>query len=246
MLSETSSPEVKMNDGLRFLDGPSPCVYLPDRQASLEFEFVAGIRPEEYEQRMNLGWRKFGRILFHPVCRGCSECRVIRVPVDEFRPDRSQRRALKRNADLIVKIGRPIVDRERLDLWNRYHFAQRQSKGWPFEPVSAGHYDFTYVQNPTPSLEVAAFEDQDLVAVALLDVTPSAISGIYHYHDPHRADRGLGKFIMLRCFDVARSLGKTYFYLGYYVSGCAAMAYKATFKPHEILGPEGSWRRDSA
>ena len=246
MLSETSSPDQEANARLRFLDGPSACVYLPDRPATLEYEFVCGITAEEYEERMNRGWRKFGRLLFHPICSGCCECRIIRVPVDQFRPDRSQRRALRRNEDLTVKVDRPIVDQERLALWDRYHFARRQSKGWPFEPVSAEHYDFTYVQNPTPSLEVAAFDGKDLVAAALLDVTPNAISGIYHYHDPSRMDRSLGKFIMLRCFDVAKALGKRYFYLGYYVSGCAAMAYKASFLPCEILGSDGAWHRENA
>jgi len=216
-------------------------MYLPDRMATLEYELVAGISPEEYERRMEIGWRKFGRILFQPVCDGCQECRPIRVPVDHFVPDRSQRRALKRNEDLVVRISRPTVDRERLDLWNRYHSAQGERKGWPFEPASAGHYSFTYLKNPVPSLEVAAFDGDELVAVALVDVTPNAVSGIYHYHDPQRSDRSLGKFVMLRCIDLARELGKCFFYLGFYVAGCASMSYKSGFKPCEILTPQGHW-----
>ena len=230
-----------MKARLQFIDGPSPCMYLPDRDAKLEYELVAGISAEEYERRMESGWRKFGRILFHPVCDGCSECRPIRVPVDRFVPDRSQRRALKRNEDLEVRIARPTVDRERLALWNRYHAAQSERKGWPFEPASAWHYSFTYVKNPIPSLELAAFDKDELVAIALLDVTPNALSGIYHYHDPSRADRSLGKVAMLRSIELARELGKRYFYFGYYVAGCPSMSYKAGFRPCEILGAGGNW-----
>ncbi len=216
-------------------------MYLPDRLATLEYELVAGISPEEYERRMESGWRKFGRILFQPVCDGCSECRPIRVPVDRFVPDRSQRRALKRNEDLVVRIGRPSVDRERLGLWNRYHAAQSERKGWPFESASAWHYSFTYLENPVPSLEVAAFDGDELVAVALVDVTPNAVSGIYHYHDPQRADRSLGKFVMLSCINLTHELGKRYFYLGYYVAGCASMSYKSGFGPCEVLTSQGEW-----
>src|SRR3712207_3801905 len=63
-----------------FTTGPEECMYLPDRQARLEYEFVARLSPEEYERRMNEGWRKFGHLLFHPVCGACRECRPIRVP----------------------------------------------------------------------------------------------------------------------------------------------------------------------
>ena len=229
-----------MKSPLRFIDGPNQCMYLPDRDATLEYELFSRLTPEDYERRMEQGWRKFGRVLFHPVCDGCVECRPIRVPVDQFVPDRSQRRALKRNSDLAVRTTRPTVDRERLDLWNRYHAAQSRRKGWPFEPASAWHYSFTYVKNPIPSLELAAYDGNELVAVALVDITPNAVSGIYHYHDPARADRSLGKFVMLKCLELAQELGKPYFYLGYFVAGCQSMSYKAGFRPYELL-QNGRW-----
>ena len=36
--------------------------------------------------------------------------------------------------------------------------------------------------------------------------------------------------------------GCLYYYLGYWVAGCGAMEYKATFRPCELLGTDGLWR----
>ena len=64
------------------------------------------------------GWRRFGRAFFHPVCKGCHECRSVRVPVLTFKPDRSQRRALKTNTDVELVIGQPAVTEEKLRLYD--------------------------------------------------------------------------------------------------------------------------------
>jgi arginine-tRNA-protein transferase len=227
---------------LRTTEGPEQCQYLPDRLSTLDVQLVGRISPAEYEARMNEGWRKFGRILFRPRCAGCTECRPMRLPVELFRPDRSQRRAIQRNADLNVRIERPAMDSSRLELWNRYHAWQSERKGWPESSADPWHYSFTYVKNPIPSLEVAAYEGDRLLGVALLDVTPNSLSGIYHYYDPECTDRSLGKFLMLRSIQAAKELGKKYFYLGYYVAGCGSMEYKAGFRPCEILSIEGKWQ----
>ena len=50
---------------------PHTCAYLPDRDSMLEYSYLASITPAEYEALMNRGYRKFGRMLFRPVCAGC-------------------------------------------------------------------------------------------------------------------------------------------------------------------------------
>src|SRR5262245_10393402 len=114
-----------------FVAPPSPCAYLPGERASMEYARVDSIRPEDYLERMKAGWRHFGHILFRPRCRACSACRSLRVLVGEFRPDRSQRRAWKANADLRVVVGSPRVDPARLELYDRYHAYQAEARDWP-------------------------------------------------------------------------------------------------------------------
>src|SRR5262249_18967235 len=96
--------------------GPrSRCGYLPDRLWSLEYELFAALAPAEYEQRMHEGWRRFGAALFRPRCPACTACRPLRVLVDRFRPDRSQRRVRKANEGVVEgRVGRPAVTRGKL------------------------------------------------------------------------------------------------------------------------------------
>src|SRR5262249_39124132 len=94
----------------RYVALPSPCGYLPSEWWSLEYEFVPRISSAEYMERLLGGWRRFGNMLFRPRCRQCTQCRSLRVLVDRFRPDRSQRRARKANEGLVsLQIGKPSV-----------------------------------------------------------------------------------------------------------------------------------------
>ncbi|GAB4470036.1 MAG: arginyltransferase [Armatimonadaceae bacterium] len=228
----------------RFDVTEDPCFYLPDRVSHLNYEVVLDLSPAEYEERMNRGYRKFGMLVFRPDCPGCQECRPIRILADLFAPNRSQRRALKRNADLQVRYAEPTVDRARLDLYNRYHFWQEHRKNWPPTEKDEEDYRFSFLQNPLPSVEVSVWEGTVLRAVALTELTPNTVSGIYHYHDPDCTDRSLGKFVMLHTIALAQRLGKRYAYFGYYVADCGSLRYKREFRPCEILGTDGIWREE--
>src|SRR5215471_1989880 len=89
---------------------PSQCGYLPDQQWSLEYQYVGAVQPHEYMKRMAAGWRRFGSMVFRPRCLSCNACRSLRVVVDRFRPNRSQKRAWRANvADVQIVIGKPSV-----------------------------------------------------------------------------------------------------------------------------------------
>ena len=47
---------------------------------------------------------------------------------------------------------------------------------------------------------------------------------------------------MCREIALCRELGLEWYYLGLWVEGCAPLAYKAQYNPHERLGP-GGWQR---
>lgn len=229
-----------------FLSEPDRCEYLRDRQATLDYRYTPVLTPQEYEDLMNQGFRKFGALVFRPVCEGCRECRPIRIPVERFQPDRSQRRAWKRNSDLRVELARPTVDDARMALYRRYHDAQSARKGWPRHQRDTSDYTFSYLRNPVPSVEISFWEGDALRAVVLTDVTPNVVSGIYHYYDPNLYDRGIGTFCMLQTIDLARRLGKRWAYFGFYVAGCGSLAYKARFRPCEVMDVDGVWRELAA
>ena len=215
------------------------------------------LEPQEYESLMNRGYRKFGMACFRPVCEKCRECRPIRVLVDRFKPDRSQRRAWRDNQQLQVKLGAPRADELRVALYNRYHLAQALRKGWPLNETDAEEYALTFLTpdedrqpvakmpergvSSRPAVEISVWEGGALRALVLTDVTPNTVSAVYHYYDPDYLNRGLGTFCVLQAIELARRLERPWVYLGYYVAGCVSMAYKARFRPHEIMGEGGVW-----
>lgn len=226
----------------RFVTPARRCPYLPDREARLEYTLVSRLSPEEYELLLDRGYRKFGIALFRPVCDGCRECRPIRIPAEEFRPDRSQRRAWNRNQGLTARWGPPRVDDERLELLARYHAAQTDRKGWPETDRDPDDYAASFTNSPVPTWELALAEEGRLRAVVIAEATPNVLSGVYHYYDPELRQRGLGTYCMLRTIERARQMGRRWAYFGYYVAGCGSLEYKARFRPCEVLGPDGIWR----
>lgn len=225
----------------QFVSEPHACPYLPDRDCRTEYSYIPFLKPGEYEELMEGGYRKFGALVFRPVCSGCTECRSLRIPVAKFQPDRSQRRAWKRNSHRTVRVAPPVVDDVRLELYHRYHAAQTARKGWPETERDPDEYAFSFVESPIPGLEISVWEADRLQAVVLTDVTPNAVSGIYHYYDPELSAEGIGTFCMLQTLELARRLEKEWAYFGYYVSGCPSLAYKARFRPHQIRSETGAW-----
>ncbi len=222
----------------------SRCGYLHDRDWRLEYRIAFELSAEEYAGWMLRGWRHFGRTLFRPRCLGCDACRPIRIDVDRFRPDRSQRRARKANeSELRLEIAEPVAGPEQLALYHRYHAHQEQIRQWPDrQDESAEDYHESFVDNPFPTEEWRYYLGKNLVGLGYVDPLSIGPSAITFLHDPDHRDRSLGTWNVLALIDQARALGQPHVYLGYYVADCPSMAYKARFRPNQILARDGQWR----
>jgi arginine-tRNA-protein transferase len=233
-----------MHSLFTFTTPPSSCGYLPDQTWRLGYEIVGDITPAEYRRRLERGWRRFGFAMFHPKCPECQACQSLRVPVETFRPNRSQRRAWTANEDLTVAIGAPSVTDEKLDLYDRFHAFQTENKGWPEHgPKEEASYRESFVDNPFPTQEWCYFLDGRLVGVGYVDCLPKAMSAIYFFYDPAARRRSLGTYNVLRILTEADRKDVPYLYLGYFVEGCGSLEYKAGFRPNEVMSAEGEWRR---
>ena len=228
---------------------PHACPYLPARAATLRAFSVGQLDPDLYHGFMDAGFRRSGRMVYQPACDGCRRCVPIRVPTDRFRPDKTQRRCARRNADLTVTAGPPVLSDEKLELYRRY-VAQ-----WHAKPT-AGDEDeddgsrasleaFLYT-SPVATTEFA-YRDGDgrLLAVGIADVCRRSFSSVYFYFDPDHRGRSLGTFGACHEIAWAAAAGIPHYYLGYWVSGCRKMEYKTNFRPFELLGLDGRWRPGS-
>lgn len=220
-----------------FIAPPSPCGYLPAEQWSLEYELVAAMTPADYMARMKAGWRRFGHMVFRPRCQACRQCQSLRVVVDRFEPNRSQRRVRKLNqGETRLSIRLPSVTPAKLQLYDRYHAYQTDAKDWPPHlPKEPDDYRQSFVDNPFRTEEWCYYLGARLVGVGYVDALPEGLSAIYFYYDPDDRDRQLGTWNVLSLIEEARRRRLPHLYLGYYVGGCRSLEYKATFRPNEIL-----------
>lgn len=228
----------------QYVAPPSPCGYLPGQIWSLEYEIVASLMPAEYLARLKAGWRRFGHMLFRPRCPFCNACRSLRVVVERFHPNRSQRRTRTANEnDIELRIGEPSVSATKLQLYDRYHAFQAKQKGWPEHPAKdADSYAHSFVENPIPTEEWCYYLEGNLVGVGYVDALPAGLSAIYFFHAPEHRSRGLGVWNILRLIEECQRRRLPHLYLGFYVADCPSLSYKANYAPNQILGPDGQWQ----
>jgi leucyl-tRNA---protein transferase len=221
------------------LGGEHPCSYLAGR-SSREVAFrIDGFEPGLYAALMDLNFRRSGRIAYRPQCAGCHECRAIRVPVGEFDTDRGQRRCWRRNQDLEIEIGPPALSEAKHALYRKYLLLRHDRQ---MDDSYTGLAEFLY-DSPIQTREVVYRRSGRLIAVGILDAEPRALSTVYCYYDPDFAADSPGTFNVLWTLDHARSEGVPHVYLGYYVRDCPKMNYKLSFRPCELLNPDGTWER---
>lgn len=224
---------------LRVLSGEQPCCYLPGRAARHEYLFAPQVAPADYHRLMNLNYRRGGLTIYRPVCGGCAECRQLRIRADAFRPNRAQRRVMRANADVQVRIAPPRLDRQRWELYSRY---QHQRHGERGQDDSLEALDSFLYQTCVNTVEWSYYLGRRLVMAAICDLCPESLSAVYCFYEPELAHRGLGTFNVLSHLGFARSEGIPFVYLGFYVRQCAKMSYKARFRPHEILHAPDAWQ----
>ncbi|HEY3243420.1 MAG TPA: arginyltransferase [Phycisphaerae bacterium] len=222
--------------------GDFRCPYLPGRLARSAGFHVDSLAGEWYRWLLDRGFRRSGHVIYRPVCRGCGECRQIRVPTAGFQATRSQRRVWRRNVDVQVSRGAPQLDEERWRLYCAYLEARHDGL---MSRTRAAFVDFLY-GSCIETQEVCYRLDGRLVGVSILDMVPDAWSSVYMFYDPTEQRRSLGTYSVLWEIEECRRRGVAYYYLGYYVAGSPTMAYKARFAPHELLHAGRTWQRHGA
>ncbi|MFM7691310.1 MAG: arginyltransferase [Alphaproteobacteria bacterium] len=225
-----------------YTTAPLPCPYLPGRTERKIVTELSGTEAEALHERLSrAGFRRSHNIAYAPVCPGCQACVPIRVVSEDFTPDRTQRRILRANADLAVSEMPARATAEQFTLFQRYQ-KNRHADG---DMAAMGYYDYRAMIEDTPiSTGLLEFRDaQDrLLGACLTDWLADGLSAVYSFFDTDQDKRSLGTFAVLWLIGRARSLGLPYVYLGYWVPESRKMAYKARFRPSEIL-ISGAWHR---
>lgn len=221
---------------LRIVEPERSCSYLPRETAALEYRVVTGLSEPEFRELLRRGWRRHGAQVFRPACPSCTQCRSLRVDVNRFVLSKSHRRCLTRNADVAVVIQPPTVSEQHIRLYNAWHADMSVRRGWRPAETDADNYVRGFFSGRTSvAREMLYFRSDRLIGVGLVDLVGDGLSSVYFYHDPAWRDRGPGVFSALQEIEFCRATGRRWWYAGYWIEECPSMAYKAGYRPHEIL-----------
>ncbi|MEM0946599.1 MAG: arginyltransferase [Pseudomonadota bacterium] len=227
-----------------YVTAPQPCPYLEGRMERKLFTSLQG----EYAERLNdalskQGFRRSQNVLYRPSCAECSACLSARIRVSGFEPSKSQRRTMRKNADLTREATSPWATEEQYALFRSYLDSRHADGGMADMDI----FEFAAMIEETPIrsrvIEYATTGDdgKSLAAVCLTDVLDDGLSMVYSFYDPARAGDSLGTYVILDHIKIAHDAGLPYVYLGYWVPGSPKMGYKARFSSVEVYRG-GAWQ----
>jgi arginine-tRNA-protein transferase len=220
-----------------YVTAPQPCPYLAGRMERKLFTALQG----EYAVKLNdslskQGFRRSQNVLYRPSCAECSACLSARIRVADFRPTKSQKRALRRNARLRREATSPWATEDQYALFRAYLDSRHADGGMADMDI----FEFAAMIEETPiRSRVVEYSDgtgldRSLAAVCLTDVLDDGLSMVYSFYDPDLAKDSLGTYVILDHVEIAREAGLPYVYLGYWVPGSPKMGYKAKFPALEV------------
>ncbi|HET7921526.1 MAG TPA: arginyltransferase [Gammaproteobacteria bacterium] len=224
-----------------YLSPEHPCGYLEGRTARTVF-LDPQVTPQQplYTAFAAQGFRRSGSILYRPQCAECRACVPVRVPVQDFKPDRGQRRTWRRNRDLRVSLRPTEADPAHFDLYRRYLAARHPGGG--MDVHTEADYTGFLVSRWSHTVSAEWRLGERLLAVAVMDELDAALSAVYTFYDPASPERSLGTQAILWQIETARQRGLRWLYLGYWIAASRKMAYKDRFRPLERL-VDGAWHR---
>jgi arginine-tRNA-protein transferase len=218
---------------------PSPCPYIPGQIERKLFTRLDGGGTAELNATLTrAGFRRSHDIVYRPVCPACQACVPVRICAEGFQPNRTQKRILKRNADLTLVERPAIASEEQYQLFSAYQRG-RHADG---DMARMSFLDFrAMIQDGSADSRVLELRDSrnGLLGAMLVDTLSDGLSAVYSFFDPAAHRRSLGTYIVLAALGLLRRRQHPFLYLGYWIAKSRKMSYKSHFHSLQKLGPAG-------
>ena len=215
------------------------CPYRTNTTARMPLQLPVGkVTPEITDRLLETGYRRSGDFVYRTQCPACTECKPTRVPLDKFQMTGSMRRVFNRGErELTCQWGKPSVDSQRIEMFNRHRSERNLGSG---EVIDAASYGAFLTDSCCDTLELAVSHQDKLVAIAIIDVGVTSVSAVYTHFEPAASRYSLGTYAILKQIDWAIQNEKRYVYLGMYVADNPHLNYKARYAPQQRL-QDGKW-----
>ncbi len=231
-----------MKDIQYYITPPHQCSYIEGRAARMVFlDPVKRIDTLTLSELSRQGFRRSGDFVYRPECNHCRQCLSARIPVADFVPNSSQKKALRQNKDLrLVTRATFHATDVHYNLYERYIEA-RHADGDMYPP-SREQFEKFLVESCTDSFFLEMWLADQLMAVATCDRLDDGLSAVYTFFEPEQDFRSLGNYAILKQIEWVKQQGLDYLYLGYWVPNSPKMKYKSQYSPLEVL-LNGQWTR---
>ena len=217
-----------------YLDRAHECSYLEQRNA--QFAYIHpdfSLTNDHYSQLISQGFRRSGNHVYQPHCTSCKQCVPARLAVADFKASRQQRRTLKKNTNIGVKIKPARFEQAHFELF-QYYQQSRHADGEMVNTTQENYINFLS-SDWCNTLFVEFSCNNELAGVAVVDLLDNALSAVYTFFDPKFSARSLGVYAVLWQIEHAKSLGLEWLYLGYWIENCQKMSYKSNYQPLQGL-----------
>ena len=190
------------------------------------------------DQLWAAGWRHFGSLFFRYSEHQDDVIQPLRVDLRTFQLSKSQRRVLRKNADLHCTFEPAERSPESDALFQRH-----KSRFTDNIPDSLDNFlsdDPAHL--PSPCLQCRVNLGKEVVALSFLDLGQHSTSSVYAMFEPRHSRRSLGLFTLLQEIAFSQARGDRWFYPGYATQGKSAYDYKKQLSALQFLNWEtGDW-----